>query len=1068
MSQISQQHLLKFEQDILPGLNERQRLAVDLIEGPVMVIAGPGTGKTQLLAARIGNILRETDTDPRSILCLTYTEAGTVAMRKRLVDFLGPEGHRVPVHTFHSFCNAVIQENPGFFGSFREMQPLGELEQRTLMKELINGLEPGHPLRRLKGDFYYDIPRLSALFDTMKREDISPERLGAAIDAYVAGLPEREGFFYLTNYKGFKKGDPKEALIAEETERMRTTRAAADLLPVWQGMLDTRGRYDFSDMLRWVRDAFARNESLLRTYQERFLYILVDEYQDTSHLQNEVLFQLADFWDEPNLFVVGDDDQAIYRFQGASMANILEFQRRYNPQAVFLTDNYRSTQAILDASDALIEHNADRLNTVLQMSKKLRAASGKLPAPGLLPELHQFDVSTAEDTWVMHRIREAIAAGLPPKGIAVLYRNHRQAENLLRICRHAQIPVYQVRKENILHDPFILSLLEVLHYIAGEMDDPFSQEARLLPVLHFRYFGIAPLDLARLLRFKIDDDQRKRSEGKGLLRWREILTDAAILRQAGVSDPDTMKQVGDLLEYWIGQCREWTPQTMLEQVLAHGGILLAVVKDMRKQRLLELANTLMDHFKAESAQDPLLTLHDILERIGEMQAAGITLAYENHLGSPDGVTFSTVHSAKGLEWSQVFLIAASAKNWGGKSNNKGFKLPDDLAGGSGSILSASTRDEQEERRLFFVGMTRAKLGLSISYAEDQKASNSKKSGAKDIACQFYNEVLESLGAGTMQAHEPVPVSDREATLEALLHPFDTNPSILDAAWLKERIASMALSVTALNKYLACPRAFYYENVLRVPSARNQYLGYGNAVHGALQTLFNENPGLAGDVAAQLVTLFERQMQRHRSHFTDRQFENRLEHGRQSLPEYVAASIERWRQYASVETEIKIGQVEWEGFPITGKLDKVEKAPEGVRVVDYKTGNFDNARKKLLPAGEDWRKEPGGDYWRQIVFYDLLLRADRTRNWSMISGAMEFVDPDGKDRYQVAEIHVEERDRQVVTEQITFAMQGMRELQFERGCHDDNCIWCKLLDNHVLPESLSPGPEDVDGEENGFG
>lgn len=1065
MSQISLQHLQRFEQETLPGLNTQQRRAVDLIEGPVMVIAGPGTGKTQLLAARIGNILRLTDSDPRSVLCLTYTEAGTVAMRKRLVDFLGPEGHRVPVHTFHSFCNAVIQENPGIFGSYREMQPLGDLEQRTLMKALIDGLPGEHPLRRLRGDFYYDIPRLSSLFDTMKREDIDPERMGVAIDTYIADLPQREGFFYAINYKGFKKGDPKMAQIAEETEKMVTTRAAANLLPVWQELLDRMGRYDFSDMLRWVRDAFAKHEMLLRTYQERFLYILVDEYQDTSNLQNEVLFQLADFWEEPNLFVVGDDDQAIYRFQGASMANILEFQRRYRPEAVFLTDNYRSTQAILDASDALIDHNSDRLNTVLQMSKKLRAASSRLPSPGPRPELHQFDVSTAEDTWVLHRIKELIAQGLLPKEIAVLYRNHRQAENLLRICRHAQIPVYQVRRENILHDPFIISLLEVLRYIVGEANEPFGQEARLLPVLHFRFFGIAPLDLARLLRFKMEDDQKKRTEGTGFLRWREILIDDALLRRAGLSDPESVKRTAELLEHWIGGIWEWTPQTMLEKVLTQGGALAAVVRDMRKQRLLELANTLMDHIKAESAQDPLLTLEEILARIEEMNAAGITLPYENHLGSPDGVTFSTVHSAKGLEWSQVFLIAASAKNWGGKSNNKGFKLPDGLAGSSGIMAQGASRDEQEERRLFFVGMTRAKLGLSISYAEDQKASNSKKSGARDIACLFYNEVLDGLGEKPMPMHETVPVEDREATLEALLHPLDVNPSVLDAGWLRERIASMALSVTALNKYLACPRAFYYENVLRVPSARNQYLGYGNAVHGALQTLFNENPGLDGDVPAQLVGLFERYMQRHRSHFTDREYENRLEHGRRSLPEFVASSLERWRTCPSVETEVKIGQVEWEGFPITGKLDKVEKFPDGVRVVDYKTGNFDNARKKLAPAGENWQEVPGGDYWRQIVFYDLLLRADRSRNWSMRSAAMEFVDPDGKERYQVAEIEVTEQDRQVVTAQISFAMQGMRDLQFDRGCHDPHCIWCNLLDRHVLPESLSPGPEDSDLEEN---
>jgi DNA helicase II / ATP-dependent DNA helicase PcrA len=1056
MTHIPSQYLQRFETGILPGLNEHQRAAVDLIEGPVMVIAGPGTGKTQLLAARIGNILRLTDTDPREILCLTYTEAGTMAMRRRLIDFLGPEGHRVPVHTFHGFCNLVIQENPAVFGGYRDLQPLTELEKRRLLKELINGLEPDHPLRRLRGDYYYNVPRLAALFDLMKREGFSPELVQDAIDRYLEGLPIRDGYFYKRKYKEFQPGDPRQAEIDKETARMEETRVAAALLPRWQEALATAGRYDFSDMLRWVRDAFAAETDLLRVYQERFLYILVDEYQDTSGLQNGILYQLADFWEQPNLFVVGDDDQAIYRFQGASMSNILEFQRRYDPLAIMLTDNYRSSQRLLDAADALIRHNQERLNTALGLEKRLSARNEGVPQPGQPPRLLEFHSSTGEETWIAGQIRSLLDQGVPPTDIAVLYRNHRHAENLIRLCRRRGVAVSQQRQEDILQDPFILGLLEVLHYLAGEWRQPFSEEARLLRILHYRYFGIKPLDLARLLRYM---QTLRQQEGERLPRWRELLGKEEHLRKAGLDDLRRVQRVGEDLEYWLAHAPEWTIQTLFEHVLTRGGVLQAILEDPQKRRLLELVTTLFDHIKSECAAEPTLRLEELLARLDEMIEGKIALPYVHYIGEPDGVVFSTVHSAKGLEWNHVFLMACSAKHWSGRSGGKDFKLPDTLT------RSDTANDEQmveEERRLFFVAMTRARVSLHISYARDQKNASNRKTSSQDLAARFMNELLDSAGLA-LETLEPAP-TDREETLEALLHPLDENPSLLEEAWLRRQVEQLSLSVTALNKYLSCPRAFYYENILRVPSARNRHMGYGSAVHAALENLFRRNPQLEGDVPAQTVDLFSAALQRFRSHFTDQEYVNTLEHGRKSLPLYVTGTLPRWRSAQKVELEVAVRDVEWQGFPINGKLDKIEHYPEGIMVVDYKTGNPANGKAKLKgPDPDDWRKDPGGDYWRQMVFYDLLLRSDRRQQGPLLAGVMEFVEPDAQGRIIREEVTASEEDRAIVSEQIAYAMEGIRELRFQQGCHDPACVWCQLVDHHILSESLSSG-EVVDRED----
>lgn len=1058
MTQISQKYVLRFEQEILPLLNEGQAKAVGLIEGPVMVIAGPGTGKTQLLAARIANILHQTDTDPGAILCLTYTEAGTTAMRRRLIEFMGPEGYRIPVNTFHGFCNTVIQENPGLFGGYRDLYAITELDQRTLMKHLLDELPADHRLKRLKGDFYNDVSRLLGLFDTMKREAFSPEDISTAIDRYLEELPQRPGFFYTRKYKEFNAGDPKAAAIEEETRRMDDTRAAAFLLTEWQSRMQAAGWYDFNDMLRWVHDAFDSDEDLLRRYQERYLYMLVDEYQDTSGLQNRILYQLAGFWSDPNVFVVGDDDQAIYRFQGASMANILEFYERFRPQTVMLADNYRSTQVILDSAAALIDQNQLRLNKVLDLEKRLIARGAGDSVPSLPPRLLEFDASTSEEYFVASEIRNHLDRGVPAADIAVLYRNHAHAENLIRLCQQWGIPVNQQRKENILQDPFILGLLDVLRYLAGELHEPFSQEGLLVRILHFRYFGIPPLDIARLMHFmRVRQDQGGSSQAfRSPLRWRELITNRDLLRDAGVTDPSIILATAENLEFWLKQSHEWTVQTLFEKVLTRGGVLSTILSDPQKRRLLEMVTTFFDFVKSVTAADPTVGLDAVLDMVDEMIAGNIALPYVYHIGDPNGVPFSTVHSAKGLEWRKVFMIACSAKNWSGKSSNRGYKLPDTILPGA---ADEAQQAEEDERRLFFVGMTRAKEELCISYAKDQRNARTSRTSTQDLACKFMMELQDF--AGLTIESVAIGETNKEIVLESLLHPLDINPGQLEEAWIREQVDGFVMSVTALNKYLSCPRAFYYENILRVPAARNMYMGYGSAVHGALEQLFTSNPALDGDVAAQLVAFFEKSLYHYRSHFTDVEYRNTLEHGRKQLPGYVEDLLPVWQQPEKVHIEKNIRNVEWEGYPIKGKLDKIEEYPDGVSIVDYKTGNPERGIRSLSPPDPSDPEDPGGDYWRQIVFYEMLVRADKGTGWKVKNGVMEFVEPMRNGRYVRRQLEVSDEDLQKVTAQMAFAYEGIRRMEFAKGCHSSGCAWCELMDRHILPESLTPGGADYD-------
>ena len=431
-------------------LNPEQRLAVDTIEGPVMVIAGPGTGKTQILSARIGKILNDTDALPENILCLTYTDAGVVAMRKRLLQFIGADAYKVNIYTFHAFCNDVIQDNLSLFEK-TALDAISELESIELFTDLINGFAKDNPLKRYRGDVYYEINNLRNLFSTMKKEGWTPFYIHECIDHYLEDIETRDEFVYKKAYKQFKAGDVKQSKVDEEHAKMAKLRAAVDEYEKYQEMMRKRNRYDFDDMINWVIKAFENQLFLLQNYQEKFLYLLVDEYQDTSGTQNKIVVLLMAYWDVPNVFVVGDDDQSVYRFQGANVENMLAFAKRYESDLlkVVLTNNYRSTQPILDISKTLIERNQERLvNQIDGLSKDLLAANSKYQGIIELPILKEYNTQRDEMIDITLTVESLLKQGIQPGKIGIIYKENKYGEELATYFKLKQIPVYSKRNQN--------------------------------------------------------------------------------------------------------------------------------------------------------------------------------------------------------------------------------------------------------------------------------------------------------------------------------------------------------------------------------------------------------------------------------------------------------------------------------------------------------------------------------------------------------------------------------------------------------------------------------------------
>jgi DNA helicase-2/ATP-dependent DNA helicase PcrA len=1037
---------------VYESLNLAQKAAVDAIEGPVMVIAGPGTGKTQILSARIGKILLETDANPENILCLTYTDAGAVAMRKRLLRFIGPDAYKVNIHTFHSFCNDVIQDNLSLFEKTK-LDPISELESIEIFKQLIDGFPKNHPLKRYRGDVYFEINNLKHLFSTMKKEGWTAEYINNAIDTYLKEIPTREEFIYQRAYKQFKKGDPKQTQIDLVTERMEKLSAAVNEFNRFKELMKKRNRYDFDDMIIWVLDAFKENKLLLAKYQEQFQYILVDEYQDTSGTQNHLVEMLISYWEHPNIFVVGDDDQSIYRFQGANIENMEKFADTYSKeiQTVILTENYRSTQPILDVAKSLIDRNNERLvKKIPGLSKELIASNKKINGLTNPPILSAYESEQQEMIGITIAVEKLLLEGIEPGKIGVIYKENKYGESLSNYFKLKQIPVYSKRSLNILDLPLAKKITLILKYLAAEHDTPFGGDEMLFEILHFNWFGIPPIEIAKITATVAD--KRFGNDKTNLRRYIIELANQPAKDLFSVPINGLQKAINSL-EKLIGDVPNVTLPTLFENIIRETGVLSYIMQHQEKHWLLQELTGLFNFLKEETSRNPSLNLEELITAIELMEKEGIILPLVQVSGSDKGVNLLTTHGSKGLEFEHVFLAGCNATYWEKKRKpGGGYSMPDTM------FTSQPVFSEEEElRRLFYVALTRAEKFLHISY------SNFKIDGKPLEPSMFIAEIQE---AYALALNKEVLSKDIISEFAVLQYQESIVPEIekIEANFIERVLEKFVMNVTALNNYLKCPLQFYFNNLVRVPSGKSESTEFGSAVHYALQKFFqlmqdnNQFP-----TKQQLIEDFEWYMKRHRENFTKEQFNRRMEYGGEVLSNYFNTYINEWNRVVVIERTIK--NVIVNGVPLKGKLDKLEFNGKMVNVVDYKTGDVEKAKEKLLGPNE---KQPdGGDYWRQAVFYKILVDNYDQKAWQVISSEFDFVEPDNKKNYRKEKITITDADIATVKNQITTVWQKIQNHEFYKGCGKEECHWCKFVKQNELTVSIAeilPEDEENNTEE----
>ena len=1055
-------------------LNPAQKQAVGSIEGPVMVIAGPGTGKTQILAMRIARILADPDlqVNPSNILCLTFTESATVAMRKRLISIIGPTAYQIRIHTFHSFCNEVIKENSDkFFYS----DQVTDLQKIQAMTGFIEALDVESPLKPFGDKFFYRKELLSVI-QTLKRESITPQmlmNLVLEIESFLQKNYEDISDFVSRHAKSLKDEDcdlflekihvknPESPFaimfqdFRDQNEKIsdfkskiksfvenaqKDTPKHKELVKIYeqyQNFLAVNKIYDFEDMILRVVNLFKLDSELLARYQEQFQYVLVDEYQDTNGAQNELVSLLLSFYQEnPNIFVVGDDDQSIFRFQGASLENIIRFYRIYKNhiRLIVLEENYRSHQNILDISSRIIDANQTRItNLIPGISKVLKASLRDQKKE--IEIIKTYDM--ADEIFMMgHKIKSLIDSGVPPSEIAILYRENKNAIELMDYFSRMNIPCAIEIGENILENPLVLRLIDLLRLI----DNPEANSDILFNVLNYDfilqsdYFKTHNLTLKDVFEINL----KRRQESKP--------GQQKLLLQFLLEDPKFSGWANKILSYHQ-QSFNLRLDDLVEKILHDFGYMKYIFASA--DYLLHVSN--LDSFFSELRSlidsPPLkfthnnfdkhknLTLKDFIKYLELLFDSDLAIKSKTLISKANSVRLMTAHKSKGLEFEHVFIHACLDKVWKSKNRLK-LRLPPTLI----NITSALIEKDEDERRLFYVALTRAKHGLYLFY----HVMNEK--GQEQTPCIFISELSRQKEVISID-YTKVEDSEQYQALELEKLAYRFKPKahqelIPEKDFIDSLLENYKMSITHLNNFLFCPRKFFYQNLLRVPSAKDRSSSFGTAVHASLCELlkrFQSRPPQNDNDHEEMLKYLKEQyeLSLDRERLPEKDHNDLLQRGINALTAYYNHYKNTFNANVLLEFNFDPYGLHLEGIQITGKLDKIEILDQQnsvINVVDYKTGQYASGKKKL---------SLGQDYHRQIVFYQLLCNLANSTGlfkYKMKSGEIDFIQKHD-DGFEKSSITVSSEDLEELKILIRDTYYKIKDHDFRMTDELENCSMC---------------------------
>ncbi len=1004
-------------------LNAEQKRAVDTIEGAVLVVAGPGSGKTEILALRVARILQETDAGPTSILCLTFTDAAASNMRARLAGLIGTDAYRVQIGTFHAFAQQVAEQYPAYFSGGASLDPAEAVEQLELVAEAIRALPLRDPLRvehpseglvylraavqritdlkkaGIDSDTLYRIldhneallPRIEEALAPLMQEKVSKKAFRAYAEAADAIRNLPRDAFPLKAYPDLatalarslegaiidaESGDSTEPVSAWKRATLQPKgaglksrlqlpklRSLAQVYRTYQQLLAERGLRDFDDLIVDLVSALRTEPDLRAELQEEYQYILVDEYQDTNGAQAELLALVADSpvaEGNPNLMVVGDDDQAIYRFHGAEISHILGFLERY-PKAtvVTMTVNYRSHQRILDLARSHIAAAKERLEGRMPGLSKTLTQGGTVADPAIVAipattREHERDAVVAV-------VQERLAAGVPAGEIAVIGRRNRDLDALAPHLAEAGIPVSYERQRDALADRHVVELIETARAAVALAEDPGKADPLLPRVLAFDFWSIPRLALWKLSREAYAQkrpwiDLMRESEEQAIRDAGDLLIEVG-LRAKDVS-------ASQLLDELMGTCP--TPDGRVSPFRAH-----YVTPEERAEypeRLLAFVGALRGVLAtfAGSRRGSESLLADFV-RFADLRREHREPVPTRIPGAAAAVQLLTAHKAKGREFEVVVLLHSATDVWHGRGRGEKIAFPENLP------IAPPGDSFDDQLRNLYVAVTRAKRELYLATSPGE----GKQQG----------EPLPLLGELPQRLPPPAKARERLAWQEQA-QPVSAG----EREALRGLVADFQLGPTQLNDFLDIahcgPELFFEQHLLRFPQHQTAHMRFGNAMHAVLERLavrVQQDKPLPDRNETETLVRDHLEAQK----FFGKELDEHLALGTAAIAAFVEQRADELRNATHVEVSFARDRIALGQARLTGKADVIREDEDGLVIIDYKTGtagDWDDKGKELTRIANR----------RQLLFYAILAQqSPRFAGKPVKEAKLTFVVPDGE-------------------------------------------------------------------------
>jgi len=1004
---------------LLAHLNKEQLEAVNSIYWPIMVVAGPWTGKTQIIALRTANIIEKARVNPENILITTFTEAWVIAIKERLISFIWKEAYKVWISTIHSFSQDVISSFPEYFVEQKAKNTIDDIEILEFLSENIEKKIKSWKLEFLysPADKFMYLRDIKDRISKLKWEWISPENFNIKIKEQQEEYNQN-----LEALKDNKRIRDLEKRTKKDKEwydkHIWKLKELNNIYKDYQDFLKQNELYDFADMINFVVEKLEQNEDLRSYYAEKYQFLMLDEYQDTNNPQNKIMDLILSVWEQKNIMVVWDDDQSIYRFQWANIENMLDFYNRYpDTNFIVLEKNYRSSQDILDLAANLIENNDERLVNRLDFLNKQIFAQKPW---NIENKYYIFNNEELEKNFILNDIKEKSFSAKARKdtaNFAVIVRSNREVEEWTNFMQENNVEVESKLKTNILNNIFVNFLIDFLNLI----ENPYFDDEKFINILRSDIVTIENIDVITLNRVLYQKNYSKKwfklqlwdyiwkIEHENEIEFKNL--EQIINFRNNIEDLNSK-----LWTYWISK--------LFKELLEKLDFINYIEKNANFNDLEDIF-TLLNKIKELQDKNKDLNLKNLLNKIKLHKKYNIAIPRQILKKQGSNIEILTAHSSKWLEYQYVYIPWVQAWNWESKTIANKLKLPiwvvwdwlqySNLNEKEKKTIEKQIRQE-EDRRLFFVAITRAEKQVIFSRTiwKDNKIY---------IDSPF---ILET------QINQSENIDNTQDLKQIIINKLQNQTIQInddELNYIKDFLKNYKLSPTDLNTFLEDPKIFLQNSVFKYPFTDNEFTIFWKVYHRILELINKKKLDNKKIELKYLIDTFNLLI--NKELLTSDEKERLTQKWIESLTWYFDIFISNPREILKFEYNFRPRNVVFEGIPITWKIDKIEKITlnltpppsgtplekgrniiEDVALVDYKTWSTksENVIKWVDRYGNKKESFKEGKYYRQLLFYKLLAENDSDfyTKYNIEELALDFVEwKNWKYKYQAIEINEED-------------------------------------------------------------